>query len=127
LASLAFAVGLVAANADRTGGSVGIAVLSEAMPILSGLALLGAAVAVFARRPAADFVLAFAGLVAAPATGLANAAVFSHPVPPMPVDGLWVRLAVAVVLAGGFGLTAAGGLRVYRGTGAAAKPRPART
>jgi hypothetical protein len=123
LASGAFVVGLatagypllvVADNVEPGAGSITLALLSQALPLLVGLALVAVGVAVLARRQASDLGLALASVCAALFTGAANAAVFSHAVAPIPVDGRWARLAVATVLGGGIGLAAAGVLRMRR-------------
>jgi len=126
LVAITFAVSLVVANADRTPGGVAIAVAAETLPILTGLVLVLAAVLIVAQRVAANFALALAGVATAVADGFASAAVFSHPVPPIPADGLWVRMAEAIILGGGLGLAIAGTARLFReARESAASQRPA--
>jgi hypothetical protein len=133
LAGAAVAVGLATAgypllvavdNAEPEAGSITLAVLSQALPLLIGLALTGASAAVLARRPASDFGLALAAACAAVLVGTANLALFSHPVAPVTADSWWARLAVATVLGGGIGLTGAAALRIRRS--AHQQPLPAR-
>jgi hypothetical protein len=135
LAGSAFAVGLatagypllvVADNAEPGAGSVAVALVSQAVPLLVGLALMAAGGFVLARREVGDFGLAAAGVCAALFVGAANAALFSHPVAPITLDGGWARLAVAVILGGGIGLAGAGVLRIRRWTRTATQPAPAR-
>jgi hypothetical protein len=81
-------------------------------PLLTGLGFVAAGVAVALRRPAADIALSIAGSCLTFMAGIANGAVFSHAVVAAPS---WSRVAVAVVIAVGLGLTGAGLLRWYRG------------
>jgi hypothetical protein len=135
LASAAVAVGLATAgyplrvvvdNAEPGAGSIALALLSQALPLAIGLALIGAGTAVLARRPASDLGLALAAASAALLVGAANLALFSHSVAPITVDGWWARLAVAAVFGGGMGLTAAGVLRIRR-SAPTARPQPVPT
>lgn len=112
LTSVVTAVALVATNVTPTAGSWAAGLGSETIPILTGLAMCAAA---FARRTAADFGFAFTGIAVAIFSGVVNAPVFSHAVGPVPVDGFWSRLAVAVLVAGGIGLAVAGAVRMFRG------------
>jgi len=88
-------------------------VVSQALPLLIGLALAAAGGLVLARRDVGDFGLATAGVCAALLLGATNAALFSHAVAPITADGTWARLAIATILSGGTGL-AAGVLRMRR-------------
>jgi hypothetical protein len=133
LAGSAFAVGLaivgypllvVADNAEPRAGSIALAVVSQAPPLLIGAALMAAAGFVMARREVGDFGLAAAGAGAALVVGTGNAALFSHPVAPITADGWWARLAVAVTLGGGIGLVCAGALRMRRSMRPADQPAP---
>jgi hypothetical protein len=135
LASAAVTVGLATAgyplrvvvdNAEPGAGSITLALLSQALPLVIALALIGAGTAVLARRPAGDLGLALAAACAALLVGAANLALFSHSVAPITVDGWWARLAVAVVFGGGIGLAAAGVLRIRR-SAPTARPQPVLT
>jgi hypothetical protein len=125
LAGSAVVVGLVVAgypllvvadNAEPEAGSIALALLSQAVPVLLGLALMAAGVLVLARRDVGDFGLAFSGICAVLFVGAPDAALFSHAVAPIQADGQWARLAIATVLGGGTGLVVAGALRMYRST-----------
>jgi hypothetical protein len=125
LAGVAFVVGLATAgypllvavdNAEPGAGSIALALLNQALPLLIGLGLIAAGAAVLTRRGAADLALALAAACAALYVGAANAVVFYHAVAPIPADDRWARLAVATVLAGGIGLAGAGVLRIRRST-----------
>jgi hypothetical protein len=83
-------------------------------PLGSGLAGLGSGYLVVARRALADLALGLAGLWTVVAVGLANVAVFSHAVAPIPADGRWARLAIAGIICGGVGCTVAAVLRLRR-------------
>lgn len=124
LTAVVAAIVLVAANVTPTVGGWATALASEAIPILTGLAMGAAGVAVIARRAAADFGLAFAGITVAVFSGFVNTALFSHAVPPVPADGLWARLAEMIVLAGGAGLAVVGVVRMFRRQPAATAPAP---
>jgi hypothetical protein len=133
LAGSAFAVGLaivgypllmVADNAEPRAGSIALAVVSQALPLLIGAALMAAGGFVMARREVGDFGLAAAGAFAALVVGAGNAALFSHPVAPITADGWWARLAVALTLGDGIGLAGAGVLRMRRSMRPADQPAP---
>jgi hypothetical protein len=135
LAAGAFVVGLTTAgypllvavdNAEPGAGSVALALLSQALPLLVGLALMAAGSFVLAGREVGDFGLATAGVCAALLVGATNAAVFSHAVTPVTADGWSARLAVAVVLGGGIGLAGGSVLRIRRSRRTAHQPAPAR-
>jgi hypothetical protein len=136
LASTTFTVGLATAgypllvavdNAPPGAGSIALALVNQALPLAIGLALIAAGAAVLARRRASDFGLALAAACAALLVGAANAALFTHAVAPITVDGRWARLAVATVLGAGIGLTGAGVLRIRRSTPSThEQPAPAR-
>jgi hypothetical protein len=125
LAGAACTVGLVTAgypllvaadNAEPGAGSLALALLSQVLPVLVGLALIAAGGFVLARREVGDFGLATAGVCAALFLGAANGAVFLHGVTPITADGWWARLAIATILSGGIGLAGAGVLRMRRST-----------
>jgi hypothetical protein len=104
---------VIADNAEPGAASVAAAIAGLVVPLLVGVALIAVAGLVWAGRPIADFALAtVAGCAALVTAG--TAAVFSHPVAPIPVDGWWARLIHVVVLGGGIGLLTAGVLRIRR-------------
>jgi hypothetical protein len=117
LTAIGAAIALVATNVAPTAGGWATGLASEAMPILTGLAMCAAAGAVLARRAPADFGLAFGGIAVAVFSGFVNTAVFSHAVAPVPADGVLARLAETIVLAGGIGLAVAGAVRMFRRPG----------
>lgn len=116
-AAIAFAMVVIAFNAEPTSGGWGTALLSEGLPLLTGLVLIAAGVAVLANRPAADFALTLAGITVALFTGLNNAALFTHAVAPLPIDGGWARLIEVATLGGGLGLAVCAALRIRRAAG----------
>ncbi|HEX2772223.1 MAG TPA: hypothetical protein VHN18_07295 [Micromonosporaceae bacterium] len=81
-------------------------------PLLVGLAALAAAGYALARRPAADFALALAGTCLALFAGLPAAALLARSVAPTPGPAVVARSAVAAVIVVGFGVAAAGALRM---------------
>jgi len=83
---------------------------SQIWPVLTALATVVAGVYALLRRPASDLAVGLAGACLALIAGLANVAVFSRSVVPVPWPPLWARLATVLVLAGGAGLAVAAGL-----------------
>jgi hypothetical protein len=126
LAGVAYPLLVVADNAEPRAGSIALAVASQALPLLIGLALMAAGGLVLARREIGDFALAIGGVSAALIIGAGNVALFSHAVAPITADGWWARVAVAAVLAGGIGLAGAAVLRMRRPRTRADQPAPAR-
>ncbi|MEO3746142.1 hypothetical protein [Plantactinospora sp. B5E13] len=112
LAALAYAL---ARGADAGfGGMLAGLVTNQLWPTLTGVAALVTAVHVLTRqRPAADFVLTLAGTCLALFAGVTNASVFLRSVLPVPWPAGYARVLVAIVLAAGFGLAAAGALRLH--------------
>ena len=121
-ASLAAAAGLVAigyavarevdAGATTVGGALAGLLARQVWALLTGLAAVAAAVYASRRRPAADLALGLVGACLALIAGLANAAVLARGVAPVPGDPTWARAATAFVIAAGFGLALAAGLRL---------------
>ncbi|MEE6257961.1 hypothetical protein [Plantactinospora sonchi] len=97
-------------------------VTNQLWPAVTGAAALAAAVYALTRRPAGDFVLALAGTCLALFAGVTNATVFLRSVVPVPWPAQWARVLVAVVLAAGLGLAAAGALRLHTAAQAARRP-----
>jgi len=116
------------ADAGLAGMLLGL-VTTQLWPTVTGVAALAAAAYALARRPATDFVLTLAGTCLALFTGVTNAAVFARSVVPVPWPAPWARVPVAVALAVGGGLAAAGMLRLHAASRAAtaarrSRPRP---
>lgn len=112
-ATAAYPLLVIAANVEPRAASVAGGIASQLLPLLAGLALVGCAGLVWADRQISDFAVATLGGCAALVTAR-TAAVFSHPVAPIAVDGWWARLIHVVVFGGGIGLIAAGILRIRR-------------
>ncbi len=117
IAGGAAAVGYaVARQVDAGATGVGAVLLgllvSQMWPVLAGLGAIAAGGYALARRAAADFALALAGACLALFAGLANLAVFTRSVAPVPWPAWSARLVVATVLAAGAGLAVAGALRL---------------
>jgi len=131
-ASLAAAAGLLAigyavareldAGAATVGGVLAGLVEKQMWAVLTGLGALAAAVYGSRRRAAADLALGLAGACLALIAGVANAAVLTHGVAPVPVDPAWARAATAFVIAAGFGLALAAVLRLRTASRAAGGP-----
>ncbi len=98
----------VAGVAGLTGGVL----TAQATSVLVGLGALAAAGLTVARRPIADFALALSGAAVAVFAGLANVAVFSQAVAPVPGPDWWARAAVLAAIGAGTGLAGAGLLRL---------------
>ncbi|MFY1690448.1 hypothetical protein [Plantactinospora sp. WMMB782] len=122
LAALGFALAR-GADAGPGGMLLGL-VTGQLWPTVTGAAALAAGAYALTRRPAGDFALALAGTCLALFTGVTNSAVFLRSVVPLPWPAGWARLLVAVVIAVGGGLAAAGILRL-RATGRATGTGPA--
>ncbi|MEQ4305556.1 hypothetical protein ABNF97_29955 [Plantactinospora sp. B6F1] len=118
-AALAFALAR-GADAGFGGMLLGL-VTGQLWPTLTGVAALAAGAYALTQRPTGDFVLALAGTCLALFTGVTNAAVFLHSVVPVPWPAWSARVLIAVVIAVGGGLAAAGVLRLH------AAGRPTRT
>ncbi len=124
VAAIGYPLLVVAHNVEPGAGKLAAALASQALPVLSGLALIAAGIAVLARRTIADLALAFTGACVAFFAGTANAAVFAHGVAPIDGGAGWARLAEAAVLAGGIGLIGAAVLRIRRAANIAGQPAP---
>jgi hypothetical protein len=118
LAAMAYPLLIVVKNVEPRAGSIALALLSQALPVLIGLALLAAGGALLAKRTVGDFVMAFSGACAVFLVGAGEIGVFSHAVAPIPADGRWARYAVVAVVGGGTGLAIAGVARLRRAVGA---------
>jgi hypothetical protein len=114
LATAGYPLLVVANNTEPRVVSVALAVVKQPMPLLVGLAVMATGLLVLARRQTGDFWLATAGICATLVVGVGNAGLFSQPVAPIPGDAVWARLAEAITLGGGIGLTIAGVLRIRR-------------
>jgi hypothetical protein len=123
-AAIVYSLLVVVDNVEPGAGKLTAALLSQALPVLSGLALIAAGWAVLARRTIADLALAFTGACVAFFAGTSNAAVFAHGVAPVTAGGVWARLAEVAVLAGGIGLAGAAVLRIRRAARPAEQPAP---
>ncbi|WP_405426761.1 hypothetical protein [Micromonospora sp. NBC_00617] len=111
------------AGAQGVGGVLAGLLGGQVWALLTGLGALAAGGYALARRPAADFVVALAGACLALFAGVANAAVFTRSVAPVPWSPEVARAMVAAVLITGVGATAAGVLRLHA-TSRAAVPTP---
>jgi hypothetical protein len=99
----------VAAYAAGPGGSAFAGQLAaHPLALLMGAGALIAAYAVARHGRTADIIAALAGLFVAVVVGVEHAAVFAHSVAPVPVDGMWARLMVALAIVGGGGAATAG-------------------
>jgi hypothetical protein len=130
LATAAAAIGypllVVAANAEPGSGPLALAVLSQLLPFLGGLALIAGAAATLAGRSGGTFLLTFAALALLTFYGLSNAVVFAHGVAPIAADAIVARVAELLILGGCGGLLAAGVLAMVR-TARTPAPQPANT
>ncbi|ROO58351.1 hypothetical protein EDC02_0099 [Micromonospora sp. Llam0] len=102
----ATAVGYAMARAveSGTGGPLGLLSVLLDGPVwalLTGLAALAAAGYAARRRPGAELALALTGTCLAIFAGVANAAVFTRAIAPVPGPAWWPRIAVAAVLVSG--------------------------
>jgi hypothetical protein len=116
----------VDAGADGIGEILRGLLVGQVWPVLTGLAAAAAGVLALARRPAADFALALAGVCVALFAGVANAAVLARSIAPVPWPALAARLVVAGVIAAGVGVAMAAVLRMRAGarTAPAARSQP---
>jgi hypothetical protein len=78
------------------------------LALVTGAGALAATYAVARHGRTADIIAALAGLFVAVVVGLEHATVFAHAVTPVPVDGVWARLTVALAIVGGGGAATAG-------------------
>ncbi|MEV0605321.1 hypothetical protein AB0I61_02955 [Polymorphospora rubra] len=112
LSAVAFAVAR-----ELDAGTTGPGAILVGLLARHGLSLaVGAcaiAAGVLARRPARDFALVLAGIVLAIFQGLVNAGVLARAVAPAPWPADWARLVIAVAVATGAGIAAAGLLRMH--------------
>ncbi|MEK8107816.1 hypothetical protein NKG94_27450 [Micromonospora sp. M12] len=95
--------------------------------LLTGLGAIAAGWYALSRRPAADFVVALAGACLALFAGVANAAVFTRSIAPVPWSPEIARVMVAVALITGAGATLAGILRLHATARVAGAQTQART
>ncbi|SBT52742.1 hypothetical protein [Micromonospora auratinigra] len=124
LAAVAFTVGRELDAGAAGPGAVLLGLLGgQLWTLLTGLGALAAGGYALARRPAADFALALAGACLTLFAGVANLAVLSRSVVPMPWPAGLARVLVTLVLATGAGAVAAGLLRLRT---AARTPHPTR-
>lgn len=114
-AALGYALG-VALDSGALGASgvLRAALTGQTWPVVCGLAALAAGGYALARRPAADLALGLAGACVALFAGVANAAVFAHPVLPSQWPAQVARGLILVCVAGGAGIVAAVVLRLRR-------------
>jgi hypothetical protein len=96
------------------------------LALLTGAGALAAAYAVARHGRTADIIAALAGLFVAVVVGVEHATVFAHAVAPVPADGGWARLTVALAIAGGAGAATAGLLRMRQTPVPVTAPGPAR-
>lgn len=95
-------------------GGVLVGLLSgQIWSLLTGLGAIAAGWYALSRRPAADFVVALAGACLALFAGVANAAVFTRSIAPVPWSPEIARVIVAAALITGAGATLAGVLRLH--------------
>jgi hypothetical protein len=113
---------VVVANVQPGLGAFAVALVSQAVPVLTGLALLAAGEALLSRRAFADFILVFGAATTAFVTLTSNGAVFSHSVAPVPGSGWWARLAVLLALGGGMGLAGAAVARLRKASRPSVEP-----
>ncbi|MET8365762.1 hypothetical protein ABZU53_19585 [Micromonospora sp. NPDC005194] len=109
------------AGAQGVGGVLAGLLGGQVWALLTGLGALAAGGYALARRPAADFAVALAGACLALFAGVANAAVFTRSVAPVPWSPEVARAMVAAVLITGVGATAAGVLRLHAASRAATR------
>ncbi|TDB74358.1 hypothetical protein E1165_14860 [Micromonospora sp. KC723] len=109
-------------DAGATGlGAVLLGLLTgQVWALLTGLGAVAAGGYALARRPAADFALALAGACLGVFVGVANLAVLSRAVAPVPWPAQYARLLLVVVLVTGVGAVGAGVLRLHAAARAAA-------
>ncbi|MGV9211585.1 hypothetical protein ACTFTM_06940 [Micromonospora sp. RB23] len=113
------------AGAQGIGGVLSGLLSGQIWSLLTGLGAVAAGWYALTRRPAADFVVALAGACLALFAGVANAAVFTRSVAPVPWSPYLARVMVAAVLITGVGATAAGVLRLHAASRAATRtPAP---
>jgi hypothetical protein len=129
LATAAAAIGypllVVAANAEPGSVPLTLAVLSQLLPLLAGLALAAGAVATLAGRSGGGgFLLTVAALALLTFYGLSNAVVFAHGVAPISAQAIVARVAELLILGGCGGLLAAGVPAMVR-TARSPAPQPA--
>lgn len=121
LAAATFNIGReVDAGADSLGGLLVGLLSGQIWSLFTGLGAVAAGVYALARRPAADFALALAGACLALFAGVANAAVLTRSVAPVPWPAQSARVLIALVMIAGAGAAAAGVLRLH----AAARTAP---
>jgi hypothetical protein len=114
LAAITFAL-LREVDAGATGFGVARGLFAgQLLPVLAGAGSLVAGAYVLVRRPAGgDFGLALSGACVAIFAGVVNATVLARSVAPIGWPAGWARLLVALVIAVGAGVCAAGVLRMW--------------
>ncbi|MDM4722718.1 hypothetical protein QTQ03_25120 [Micromonospora sp. WMMA1363] len=101
------------AGAEGIGGLLQGLLGGQVWPLVTGLGAIAAGVYALARRPAGEFAVALAGACLALFAGVANAAVFTRSVAPVPWPATTARVLVAAILITGAGALAAGALRLH--------------
>ena len=112
------------AGAAGAGALLGGLLAGQVTALAAGLFAVAAAVLLpRTRSGGADFAVTVSGAAVLIFAGLANAAVFTQAVAPVPGPSWWARLAVLIAVGGGLDLLAAGVLRL-RSTGPARQRSP---
>jgi len=113
LAALCYAVARELDAGAPGPGTVLLQLLTaDVWTVLAALAAIAAGIYALARRPAADFALALAGVCLAVFAGLVNVVVFSRGVAPVPWPADWARGLTAFVIATGAGVAGAAALHL---------------
>jgi hypothetical protein len=113
VAGLGYAVGAGAdAGALGTTGLLRTLVSTQPWALLCGAASVAAGGYALRLRPAADLALGLAGACLALFAGAANAAVFAHAIPPVPLAGSVARTLVVLCVGGGAGLAGVTAVRM---------------
>jgi len=118
LAGLGYAVGAALdAGALSAAGFARTLVYTQPWALLCAAATVAAGLYALRRRPAADLALGLAGACLALFAGAANAGIFAHAIPPVPLAGSVARTLVMVCVGGGAGLAGVTALRMLRPAG----------
>ncbi|MEU6202922.1 hypothetical protein ABZ814_04955 [Micromonospora musae] len=122
-AAVAYTVGrALDAGAEGFGGLLLGLLSGQLWALLTGLGAIATGAYALARRPAADFAVALAGVCLALFAGAANATVFARAIAPAPWSATFARVLVAAVLITGVGATAAGVLRLHAARNSTSRP-----